>query len=106
MIIRPLRNKIEIDFLKCTGLGEPVMLNIKTVINNNPKTVGSAMFLIGTLSLSFALKMLGETIFPPYILKYMSEKTLFIYIGLISLLSLVSYKFISKGHSMLAPYLK
>ncbi len=97
---------MEICFLKCTGPGEPVMSNIKTVINNNPKTVGSAIFLIGALSLSFALKMLGEAIFPPYILKYMSEQTLFIYIGLIFLLSLVSYKFISKGYTMLSPYLK
>ncbi|SNQ59500.1 hypothetical protein [Candidatus Methanoperedens nitratireducens] len=82
------------------------MLNIKSIINNNPKTVGSVVFLIGALSLSLALKMLGETIFPPYILKYMSEKTLFIYIGLISLLSLVAYKFISRGYTMLGPYLK
>jgi hypothetical protein len=101
-----LRNKIEIDFLKCIGLGELVMLNIRTVMNDNPKTMGYIVFLIGALSLSFALKMLGEAIFPPYILKYMSEKTLFIYIGLISLLSLVSYKFISKGYTMLSPYLK
>ncbi len=101
-----MRNKIEIDFLKCIELGELVMSNVKTVINNNPKTVGSAMFLIGALLLSFALKMLGEAIFPPYILKYMSEQTLFIYIGLILLLSLVSYKFISKGYTMLSPYLK
>ncbi len=82
------------------------MLNIKTAINNNKKAAGTAILLIGALSLSFALKMLGEAIFPPYILKYMSEQTLFIYIGLISLLSLVSYKFISKGYTMLGPYLK
>lgn len=82
------------------------MLNIKSIINNNPKAVGSVVFLIGTLSLSFALKMLGEAVFPPYILKYMSEKTLFMYIGLISLLSFVSYKFISKGYTMLGPYMK
>jgi hypothetical protein len=36
----------------------------------------------------------------------MSEKTLFMYIGLISLLSFVSYKFISKGYTMLGPYMK
>lgn len=82
------------------------MLNIKTAINNNTKAAGTVILLIGILSLSFALKMLGEAIFPPYILKYMSEKTLFIYIGLISLLSFVSYKFISKGYTMLGPYLK
>ena len=82
------------------------MLNIKPIINNNPKAVGSVVFLIGALSLSLALKMLGEAIFPPYILKYMSEETLLIYVGLISLLSLVSYKFISKGYTMLGPYLK
>jgi hypothetical protein len=82
------------------------MLNIKSIINNNPKAVGSIVFLIGALSLSFALKMLGEAVFPPYILKYMSEKTLFIYIGLISLLSFVSYKLISKGYTMLGPYMK
>ncbi len=82
------------------------MLNIKKAINNNTKAAGTAILLIGILSLSFALKMLGETIFPPYILKYMSEKTLFIYIGIISLLSLVAYKFISKGYTMLGPYLK
>lgn len=82
------------------------MLNIKIAINNNKKAAGTAILLIGALSLSFALKMLGEAIFPPYILKYMSEQTLLIYIGLISLLSLVSYKFISKGYTMLGPYLK
>lgn len=86
--------------------GEFVMLNIKTVINNNQKTAGSVVSLIGALALSLALKMLGEAIFPPYIVKYMSEKTLFIYIGLISLLSFISYKFISKSYTMLGPYLK
>lgn len=82
------------------------MVNIKTIINNNPKVVGSAMFLIGTLSLSLALKMLGEAMFPPYILQYMSEKTLLMYIGLIFILSYVSFKSISKGYTMLIPYLK
>lgn len=43
------------------------MSNINTVINNNPKTAGSTMFLIGALSLSFVLKLLGEAMFPPYI---------------------------------------
>lgn len=82
------------------------MVNIKTVINNNPKTVGSAVFLIGSLSLSFALKMLGEAMFPPYILNYISEKTVFIYIGLILLLSFVSFRCITKSYTMLTPYLK
>lgn len=82
------------------------MLNIKTVTNNNPKTLGSIMFLIGALSLSFALKLLGDAMFPPYILKYVSEKTLFIYIAFIIILAVVSYKLISKSYIMLTPFLK
>ncbi|MCZ7381459.1 MAG: hypothetical protein O8C64_07835 [Candidatus Methanoperedens sp.] len=82
------------------------MANIKTVINNNPKVVGSMVFLIGTLSLSFALKMLIEAMLPPYILQYMSEKALVIYIGLICILSFVSFKSIPKAYTMLTPYLK
>jgi len=82
------------------------MIDIKTVINNNTKTSGSIMFLIGALSLSFAVKLLGEAMFPPYILKYMSEKILIMYIGLIFILSFTSYKLISKSYTMLTPFMK
>jgi hypothetical protein len=82
------------------------MSNIKTVINGNPKTVGSTMFIIGALSLSIVLKLLGEAMFPPYILKYVSEQTLVIYIAIIIILSFVSYKLISKSYIMLTPFLK
>jgi len=82
------------------------MSNIKTVINNNPKTIGSTMFLIGALSISIVLKLLGEAMFPPYTLKFVSEETLIVYIGIIIILSFVSYKLISKSYIMLTPFLK
>ena len=82
------------------------MIDIKTVINNNTKTSGSIMFLMGALSLSFVVKLLVEAMFPPYILKYMSEKILIMYIGLIIILSFVSYKLISKSYIMLTPFMK
>lgn len=64
------------------------------------------MLLFGALSLSIALKLLGDAMFPPYILKYVSEIMLFTYIGLTFILSVVSYKLISKSYTMLAPLLK
>ena len=82
------------------------MIDIKTVINNNTKTSGSIMFLMGALSLSFVVKLFVEAMFPPYILKYMSEKILIMYIGLIIILSFVSYKLISKSYIMLTPFMK
>jgi len=48
------------------------MSNLKIVVNNNPKIFGSIMFIIGALSLSWALKLLLEAMSPPYILKYLN----------------------------------
>jgi len=65
------------------------MLNLKALINNNPKTAGTIMFLIGGLSLSLALKMLGDAISSQSILKHLSDTKIIIYIG--SIISLLLY---------------
>jgi len=82
------------------------MLNLKALIDNNPKTAGSIMFLIGGLSLSLALKLLGDAISAQSILKYLSNTKLIIYIGSIIILAFVSYKLLSKSYTLLTPFLK
>ncbi|VVB53440.1 Uncharacterised protein [uncultured archaeon] len=81
------------------------MSNLKTVINNT-KILGSTMFIIGALSLSWALKMLVEAMSPPYILKYLTETSLLIYIVSFIILAVTSYKLLSKSYIILAPFLK
>jgi len=82
------------------------MLNLKAVINNNPKTAGSIMFLIGGLCGSLALKMFADAISSKSILKYLSNTSLIIYIGSIIILAFVAYKLISKSYTLLTPFLK
>ena len=82
------------------------MLNLKTVINNNPKAAGSIMFLIGGLSGSMALKMFGDTISSQSILNYMSDTSIIIYIGSIIILGFLSYILISRSYKLLTPFIK
>jgi hypothetical protein len=74
------------------------MSNLKTVINNNTKILGLTMFIIGALSLSWTLKMLVEAMSPPYILKYLTETSLLIYIVSFIILAAISYKLLSKSY--------
>ncbi len=82
------------------------MSNLKIVVNNNPKIFGSIMFIIGALSLSWALKLLLEAMSPPYMLKYLTQTSLLIYIGSLIILLLISYKLLSKSYIILTPFLK
>ena len=83
-----------------------IMFNLKKALNNNPKISGATFFIMGALSLSWALKLLGGALFPPYILKFLTETSLLMYIGSVIFLILISYKLISRSYTILTPFLK